>query len=181
MEHDSSSELRPVSIRSAGPESFAERVFVLDVHLGKLAVFLRLAGFPAVYSTTCSSDNLIELSHRNGHVLLTRSRGLLKHREVETGLLIQSKDAAEQLKEVIRRFQLLSHVSILSICPKCSKKLNPVSKQHILEQLEPGTIKRYQDFYQCSGCRQIFWKGSHYPAFIRMLDTFRAELLNESS
>lgn len=37
-----------------------------------------------------------------------------------------------------------------------------VNKADIQEQLEPLTQKYYHEFYQCTGCHQIYWKGSHY-------------------
>jgi uncharacterized protein with PIN domain len=154
--------------------AYVERVFVLDVHLGKLAVFLRLAGFHALYDAEARQEELIELSHRDAHVLLTRSRDLLKHRDIERGMLLCSDDPEVQLKEVFDRYSLSSHVSILSICPVCGGRLDHVSKHHVLDRIKPGTIANYQDFYECSECSQVFWEGSHYPSFIRMLERVRS-------
>ncbi|MGM0431514.1 MAG: Mut7-C RNAse domain-containing protein [Spirochaetota bacterium] len=157
------------------------RTFVLDVHLGKLAVFLRLAGFLALYQPNRSRSELIELSHRDGHLLVTRSRNLLKHRELERGMLIRSSQPREQLKEIFSRFDISNRVAILSICPRCNGRLEPVSKQRIIDRLEPKTRQWYQDFYQCQACGQIYWEGSHYPAYLHMLEHIRQELRQEAA
>jgi hypothetical protein len=41
-----------------------------------------------------------------------------------------------------------------------------VSKQEVLEQLEPLTRQYYNEFSRCPDCGQVYWKGSHY---VRML------------
>jgi uncharacterized protein with PIN domain len=178
-EVDESSSLLPgqeLEVTAADSLPYIDRDFVLDVHLGKLAVFLRLSGFHAVYDPQAGQQELIELSHRDNHMLLTRSRELLKHRDVERGMLVRSDDPEQQLLEVFERFDLSAHVSILSICPVCGGRLEPVSKQRILERLKPGTREHYQDFYQCQSCTQVFWEGTHYPGFIEMLKRVRKHI-----
>jgi hypothetical protein len=41
--------------------------------------------------------------------------------------------------------------------------MKSVPKAEINDQLEPLTRKHYHEFYQCTDCYQIYWKGSHYP------------------
>jgi uncharacterized protein len=52
--------------------------FVLDVHLGKLARYLRLLGFDALYRTDYDDATIIRLSLDEQRVILTRDRGVLK-------------------------------------------------------------------------------------------------------
>src|SRR5262249_26290709 len=64
------------------PPPQAEPRFVADVHLGRLAGYLRLAGFDALYSKDCSDGELVAISSSEDRVLLTRDVGVLKHRAV---------------------------------------------------------------------------------------------------
>lgn len=34
----------------------------------------------------------------------------------------------------------------------------------------PKTYKYYQDFYRCSDCQNIYWKGSHYEKMLKIID-----------
>src|ERR1035437_9447531 len=46
--------------------------FLLDVHVGRLAAYLRLAGFDALYSNQASDADLAGIVAREGRALLTR-------------------------------------------------------------------------------------------------------------
>jgi uncharacterized protein with PIN domain len=47
--------------------------------------------------------------------------------------------------------------------------MHRVEKDDILEQLEPLTIKYYDEFYRCTDCGRIFWKGTHYERMLRKI------------
>jgi uncharacterized protein with PIN domain len=46
-----------------------------------------------------------------------------------------------------------------------------------LEQLEPKTERYFDDFRQCQGCRQVYWRGSHYER----MQGFIGQVLAEAS
>jgi len=52
--------------------------FVLDIHLGQLARYLRLLGFDTLYPDNAHDDaNLAQIAHDDNRILLSRDRGLL--------------------------------------------------------------------------------------------------------
>src|SRR5260370_22834143 len=59
--------------------------FVLDVHLGTVARWLRLAGVDAAYSRDADDDALIEQANAERRGLLTHDRGLLRRRQLWRG------------------------------------------------------------------------------------------------
>lgn len=59
--------------------------FILDVHLGRLAAYLRMLGFDALYQNPFEDSELVRISSEQQRILLTRDRGLLKHRIVSRG------------------------------------------------------------------------------------------------
>ncbi len=83
------------------------------------------------------------------------------HKVVEKGYLPRSTDAEVQLEEVLERFNLFGKTAPYTRCVSCNGILKPVSKQKILEQLEPLTKQHYQKFSQCRECGQVYWAGSH--------------------
>ncbi len=49
--------------------------FVLDVHLGKLATYLRLLGFDALFPENYDDANLARISAEEDRIMLSRERG----------------------------------------------------------------------------------------------------------
>lgn len=52
--------------------------FILDTHLGKLAVFLRMLGFDSLYRNDFEDSEIANLACKEERIILTRDRGLLK-------------------------------------------------------------------------------------------------------
>jgi uncharacterized protein with PIN domain len=147
-----------------------EARFVLDVHLGKLASYLRMLGFDTLYRNDYTDEELAQISSENGRILLTRDLGLLKRREVIYGYYIRSHDPNQQVIEVLHRFHLVGDVEPFHRCLACNGLLAAVRKEEILDQLEPKTRRYYDEFYRCRDCGQIFWKGSHFERMQQFID-----------
>ena len=136
--------------------------FVVDIHLGKLASYLRLLGFDTLYRNDFQDDELAELSSEEIRILLTRDRGLLKRKIVTRGYLVRENDPKEQIREIVRRFDLSKLAVPYSRCSLCNGILSSVSKKAIEKDLQPLTKEHYHHYKQCSDCHQIYWKGSHF-------------------
>lgn len=147
-----------------------ENRFVLDVHLGKLANQMRLLGFDTLYQNNYLDEELAQISHQEQRFLLTRDLALLKRSIVIYGYWIRSKNPESQLKEVLNRFHLFSEISPFKRCLRCNGLITSVDKNSIQEQLKPLTKEHYQEFYQCSECSQIYWRGSHYPKLQNLIE-----------
>jgi uncharacterized protein len=144
--------------------------FVLDTHLGRLAAYLRMAGFDTLYRNAFSDDQLAEVSSRESRVLLTRDINLLKRSIVRGGYWIREIQPRRQLAEVLNRFQLSSAVTPFSRCLRCNAQLEVVAKRDVLDGLRPRTREHFQEFRRCPACRRVYWKGSHYGWMRRLLD-----------
>lgn len=147
--------------------------FLVDVNLGKLARYMRMAGFDTAYRNDAEDGELIEQMLEEERALLTRDRDLLMYKVVEYGYLPRSDDAAEQLQEVLLRFDLFDDVDPYTRCPNCNGALQSVSKEEVLNQLEPLTKRYFDEFAQCPDCGQVYWAGSHR----RRLDSRVKEIL----
>lgn len=135
--------------------------FVADVNLGKLSRYLRIAGFDTAYRNAATDSELLEQMTDEQRVLLTRDKKLLMHKIVKYGYLPRSDAANGQLEEVLERFTLFDKVKPCLRCPSCNSMLQSVSKEKVLDRLEPLTKRYFDDFSQCSDCRQVYWAGSH--------------------
>jgi uncharacterized protein with PIN domain len=154
--------LRPLPLRNP--------IFVLDGHLGRLAAYLRMLGFDVLYRNDYNDEELAEISAEQNRILLTRDRGLLKRRRVTRGFCLRTRDSREQLLNVIQRFDLLTQIKPFSRCIACNGMLSKVEKEEIVDQLEPGTKKYFDDFSRCEDCGKIYWKGSHHDRMNGLID-----------
>ena len=146
------------------------RGFVLDVHLGRLAAFLRMLGFDAVYRSCFGDAELARISARESRTLLTRDRGLLMRSEVTLGYWLRSTDSRLQTEEVVRRFGLAAAVRPWTRCMACNALLQPAAKADVIGRIPPRTAECHDEFSECSGCGRVYWKGSHYERMQRWVE-----------
>lgn len=139
-----------------------EARFILDVHLGKLANYLRLLGFDTLYRNNFSDAELAKISTEGRRILLTKDRRLLKRRIITHGYCIRETDPRKQLVEVLKRFDLFKSIDPFSRCLDCNTPLQEVSKDEINHRLPPKVREQFDEFVRCPNCEKIFWQGSHY-------------------
>jgi uncharacterized protein len=144
--------------------------FILDVHLGKLAKYLRLCGFDTLYRTDFDDREIIDLSLKEKRIILTHDIGLLKNNLVTHGYWIRSQFHYEQLSEVLLRFDLVNQIIPFTRCMECNGLLTEVAKADILDRLLPHTREIFEKFLKCSGCNRIYWEGSHYEKMRKYID-----------
>src|SRR5207245_2840994 len=105
------------------PRPLRESRFVLDTHLGRLAVTLRLLGFDTLYRNDYDDAELARIEHDEKRILLTRDRGLLKRSSVERGYYVRKTNFREQVGEVLRRFDLFGSIQPFRRCLRCNTVL----------------------------------------------------------
>lgn len=143
--------------------------FVLDTHLGRLAAYLRMAGFDTLYRNDYLDEELAQIAFDEGRVLLTRDVGLLKRSLVTHGYFVRETNPQQRLIEIMRRYDLARYTSPFARCTRCNGELYHVPKADVLDDLSKRTASHYDTFYQCAECAQIYWKGSHYEKMQRLI------------
>jgi len=136
--------------------------FICDVHLGKLARQLRMLGFDVLYDRTSTDFEIIYRALKDKRIILTRDQGILKQKRVTHGYWIRSTQICEQLPEVINKFDLCNQIKPFARCMICNGLIKEVEKSAIIGLIEKNTAMYYEEFYKCSHCNKIYWKGSHY-------------------
>lgn len=158
------------------PEPLRNTRFIADVHLGKLAGYLRLFGFDTLYDPGMDDKTIIETARLQKRIILTRDRGILKNSKVLHGVYVRSQIPKTQLLDIVHRLNLVEKFNPFARCMKCNGKINCVSKEKILPRLKPDTRKYYDEFFQCLHCNKIYWKGSHYVKMMKYLDQIKNSL-----
>ena len=160
------------AISHVRPPPLSTNQFVLDVHLGKLASYLRLLGFDVLYQNDYDDNELAQISSQQQRILLTQDSGLLKRSIVTYGYRVRSDNPRKQISEVLERFDLYDAVIPLQRCPRCNGHLESVEKQTIYHRLPPFTRLYYHEFFECQGCNQLYWKGAHYERIQQLIQRF---------
>lgn len=143
--------------------------FILDVHLGKLARYLRMLGFDAAYERDQEDAAIIDLSLQQRRVILTRDLGILKHSRVTHGYWLRHDEPAEQLREVLRALDLFRQLQPFTRCMDCNGRIHPVDRKAVKGQIDPDTFQQFKEFWQCRDCSKIYWRGSHYESMLRQV------------
>jgi uncharacterized protein len=150
-------------VARVGPVVRPQRVngtaFVLDVHLGTVARWLRLVGVDTAYGPDADDDALIEQANATHRVLLTQDRGLLRRRRLWFGAYVRGDRPRAQFADVLDRFA--PPLAPWTRCVACNALLSTVPKADIEAQLEPGTRRTYHEFARCQGCGRVYWRGAH--------------------
>ena len=149
--------------------------FVLDVHVGRLAAYLRMAGFDVLYGNQASDAELASIVAHEGRVLLTRDRYLLMRTAVERGYWVRSTEPKQQLLEVVKRFDLTGSMRPFTRCLDCNALLEEASRESVLEQLPPRIMDK-DVFRVCPSCQRVYWEGSHHARMSQLLRWVKANI-----
>jgi uncharacterized protein len=150
--------------------SFPEKRFVLDTHLGKLAAYLRMLGFDALYRNDYQDPELAQVSKEEKRILLTRDSGLLKRAVVAQGYLLRETHPRRQIVEVLQRFDLFESIAAFQRCMHCNALLEAAPIELVGDRLPAKTRQYYDEFHVCPQCDRIYWKGSHYQRMQRLIE-----------
>ncbi|WP_456390761.1 Mut7-C RNAse domain-containing protein [Hydrogenimonas sp.] len=133
--------------------------FACDVHLAKIAKYLRLMGFDAWYRNDITDDELVGMA-RFGRIALTCDRRL-QERLPQSVVLLSCEDAQKQIRRIAKMFDLAryAHPMKRSLC--CNRPLLPVSKVKVRKKIPKETYRWLDGFWICPKCKKVYWQGTH--------------------
>lgn len=143
--------------------------FVADTHLGGLAHMLRMSGFDTLYARHFQDAEIAAIAAREGRIVLTRDRELLKRREITHGCYIHAHRTESQLREIIERLDLCGSMRPMTLCHHCNEPLEAVDPAAVGPSLAAVVRERYQRFFTCPRCRRVFWEGAHWRRLRELL------------
>ena len=157
------------------PQPLRVSRFIVDANLGKLARYLRLLGFDALYRNDHDDDTIAQLAAAEYRIVLTRDRDLLKRRSITHGYFVRAAKPRTQLSEVVKRLDLYRALNPLSRCTHCNGLVEPVAKETILDRIPPRTRQAVQCFWRCAGCGKLYWRGAHSARIEQLIESLRRE------
>ena len=148
--------------------------FIADVHLGRLAHYLRMLGFDTLYDNAYTLAEQVRRAMPLNRMMLSRDPLLYKRSQGMPFYLVRSEDPREQLQTLLHDLKLLPCMRPFTRCMACNGVLEPVEKSAIEARLLPNTRAAYQEFWQCIHCSRLYWKGPHYQRMQTLIHHFSA-------
>jgi uncharacterized protein with PIN domain len=151
-------------------EAGAEARFIADAMLGRLARWLRILGVDCAYEREISDRELVRRATAEGRVILSRDRALPEEWWVPGIHRVDSEDLREQLREVLRAFDLAPSLRPFTRCNACNRELRAVAKADVSGRVPPRVLLGHEAFRECPACRRVYWEGSHTERIRRLVE-----------
>jgi uncharacterized protein len=153
------------------PSDWQKPAFVVESTLGKLAKWLRLAGFDTLYDNPPPHwRRLRAYAEAENRVVLSRTHRVIERLKQEQVLLIQSDVPIEQVRQVINYFNIRpGDLAPLTRCSRCNSRLRPADGAHLQNAVPDFVRQHHVRFMMCVHCGRFYWPGTHSS---RMADLF---------
>jgi hypothetical protein len=153
--------------------------FLVDAMFGRLARFLRIFGYDTIYAddleelfkiSPVPDDKLADYALENNRIIITRDYSFYKkHRD--RSIFLEGEGIYNYLDQLKRSLSLEYNFNMQKArCSICNSNLGKVKdKAKIINEVKPETFKYIEDFYQCTNCKKVYWKGTHIEKIMERL------------
>ena len=152
------------------PQPLRRTRFVLDVHLGRLARYLRMLGFDSAWQRDLDDSQIVDRALDEGRIILTRDVGILKQKRVTHAYWLRSMRPERQLAEVVAALSLQTQLRPFTRCMECNGLLRPVDREDLAGRIDADIRERFQRFWECPSCGRVYWQGSHWRRMQNIVD-----------
>lgn len=146
--------------------------FIVDCMLGKLAKWLKILGFDAVFFSKIEDDDLLEMAMNENRILLTRDTGLIERTKRKNSLFVESEEWREQVEQVLDHFDLWKDVKPNSRCIECNVRIKDLPREKAKNLVTPFIFENADTFALCPDCGRVFWRGTHLKDMETKIDDF---------
>jgi uncharacterized protein with PIN domain len=144
--------------------------FIADIHLGDIVKYMRALGFDVCFDPSLSTRKIIEIAKKKSRIILTKSRQLLKFKEVTHAIFIRQGTTAEQIKRILDYLDIKDNIKPFSRCLRCNSIVKNISKDSIEDRIPPKTKASCDQYTYCKFCDKIYWKGTHFIKMNKTID-----------
>ena len=148
--------------------------FIVDSNVGKLAKWLRMLGYDAVFFDGEDDAYMIDRALKEGRVILTRDTQVMKRGVITSGrlkaILIESDQPEPQVRQVIDTLHIDSQSRMFTVCLECNNPLEERSKEEVEQRVPPYVFQTQQQYMECPVCHRIYWRGTHWQAMLQKLE-----------
>ncbi len=156
-----------------------EMKFLVDAMCGKLKTFLRIFGYDTIYAddleeyfniSPVPDEKLADYALENNRIIITRDNSFYKkHRD--RSIFLEGEGVYNYLNQLKNSLPLEYKFNMQKArCSVCNSALEKVrDKNKIKNDVKPETFKYNEDFYQCTKCKKVYWKGTHIEKIMERL------------
>jgi len=153
----------------------APTLFFCDAGLGGLSRWLRAAGHDALWRADIDDDDLLREAREKSATILTTDSMLMERRLLRDGVIAAlwlppTLRIRQQLNLVFREFGLKVGEPR---CMACGGELVTQDKEAIRERIPPKTYRWLDEYFACSRCGKLFWRGTHWERISKQLHAAR--------
>ncbi|MCX6005105.1 MAG: Mut7-C RNAse domain-containing protein [Chloroflexi bacterium] len=158
-----------------------EPKFIVDSNVGKLAKWLRMMGYDALFFDEEDDGRMVKIALAQGRIIITKDSEFMKRRVITAGrvkaILVSGDNSELQMQKVIDTLQLNIEYRPFTRCIECNVEL--ISRERgDLEQVVPARVFAIQEQYmECPSCHRIYWRGTHWQAMSQKLKEFSPQKL----
>ncbi|MDP8205498.1 MAG: Mut7-C RNAse domain-containing protein [Candidatus Electryonea clarkiae] len=152
--------------------------FALDIHLRKLAYYLRMLGFDTYYrNEEISESDLVAISINEGRVILTMGRKLLMRKNLKYGRVVRNNIPRLQVVEILKRYKCIDMIKPFTRCMLCNVWLEVVQGEDVEDIIPERVWQRYLaerfKFRRCDGCKRVYWQGTHFDSMQSLIEEWK--------
>ncbi len=144
--------------------------FAVDVPLGKLARYLRMAGFDASYPNRRDRPHDFFMPIDPGRIIVTRTRSVRDRFQDRPMIFIHCNHPLRQLAQVTTDLQIRqSDIFPFTRCLDCNRQMAPTDREAVWGRVPPYIWHVHRRFTACGNCHRVYWAGSHRHRMVERL------------
>jgi len=161
-----------------------EPKFIVDANVGKLARWLRMMGYDALFFNEQDDGKMVKLALAQQRTIITKDSEFMKRRAVASGrvpaLLVMGDNPDLQMQTVLYALHLGNELKPFTRCLECNAELTAREKEKVAESVPPRVYQIQEQYMQCPACRRIYWHGTHWQAMSRKLVEFSSSQVQKA-
>jgi uncharacterized protein with PIN domain len=151
--------------------------FIVDINVGKLAKWLRMMGYDTLLFDGDDDWRMIIIALEEGRVVITKDTQIVQRGVITSGrlkaILITSDKSEQQIQQVVETLNLDYQYRPFTLCLECNQLLVEKSREEVEDRVPPYVFQTQSQFVECPACHRIFWKGTHWKAMTKKLQSLR--------
>ncbi len=136
---------------------------------------LRLLGFDTVYFNGENDALIVNIALAEKRIILTRDTHIPERKLITGGrvkaILVRSDMIYQQIRQVLNELNLYDRIRPFTLCLEDNQPLENINKEEVKDSLPPYVYQTQNEYRECPQCHRLYWKGTHWEAMRRRLDT----------
>lgn len=134
--------------------------FFADVNVARVVRWLRAIGIDTKWEDAISDADLVRRAIEEKRFVLTLDKRLLREFRADNLFLLSSDQPTEQIREIIRHFNIRKQADFFTRCLVCNTPLRRAQAEEITENAPLRVRENNENFYFCPICSKVYWEGS---------------------